>query len=168
MFFGATSLDERRKGMKELIDALSKVQAKDVVFVAAGNIKNMVLPENTKAMGYLNEEQLIQMYQMADVFVCPSLADAGPMMVNQSLMCGTPVVAYPVGVSADWIQTGKTGYLAKYGDADDLAKGIDYLLSTSDNEWNQMSKRCRQIVVEAYANPTKQDSLYELIEELAK
>lgn len=159
VLFGATSLDERRKGMKELIEALPMVQAKDAVFVAAGNIKNMTFPENMIAMGYLNEEQLIQMYQMADVFVCPSLADAGPMMVNQSLMCGTPVVAFPVGVSADLIKTGVTGYLAKSGDSKDLAKGIDFVLQLTPSKWQQVSNNCRQLAIKSYVSPMNKKPL---------
>lgn len=164
VFFGATSLDERRKGMKELIEALPLVQTKDVVYVAAGNIKNLSLPKNTICMGYLSEIQLIQMYQMADVFVCPSLADAGPMMVNQSLMCGTPIVAFPVGVSADLLRTGMTGYLAKYGDSIALAKGIDYILSRSEKEWSQMSIYCRNVAVDTYANPKQKEAISKFIE----
>lgn len=155
VFFGATSLNERRKGIKELIEALPMVQTKGVVFVAAGKTEGLTLPENTLSVGYLNEAQLIQMYQMADVYVCSSLADAGPMMVNQSLLCGTPVVAFPVGVSVELVQTGQTGYLAKYGDSADLAKGIDAVLLLSKNEWKQMSDKCRKIGVDTYANPNE-------------
>lgn len=167
VFFGATSLDERRKGMTELIIALPKVHAKDVVFVAAGNIKNMTLPENTMAMGYLNEEQLIKMYQIADVFVCPSLADAGPMMVNQALMCGTPVVAFPVGVSADLVRTNETGYLAHYGDSNDLANGIDHVLSLPNNQWHHMSINCRKLAMDVYASSDESCNIETLISKLS-
>ena len=155
VFFGATSLNERRKGIKELLDALQFVQTDNVVYVAAGRTEGLMLPDNTIAVGYLNEIQLIQMYQMADVYVCASLADAGPMMVNQSLLCGTPVVAFPVGVSLVLVQTGKTGYQAKYGDSIDLAKGIDAILSLSKKEWKQMSANCRKLGVDTYANPNE-------------
>lgn len=159
VFFGATSLSERRKGIKELLQALPMVQTKDVVFVAAGKIGGLALPENTISVGYLTEPQLIQMYQMADVYVCASLADAGPMMVNQSLLCGTPVVAFPVGVSVELVRTGLTGYLARYGDSVDLAKGIDAVLSLSKNEWKQMSDNCRKLGVDTYANPNEVDTI---------
>jgi len=166
VFFGATSLDERRKGMKELIGAFPEVQTKDVVYIVAGNVKSLSLPDNTIAMGYLNEAQLIQMYQMADVFVCPSLADAGPMMVNQALLCGTPVVAFPVGVSAELVQTGTTGYQAQYGDSADLAKGIDYALSLSSDEWKKMSYNCRKLGIDTYANPNEKNTIQALIEKI--
>ena len=159
VFFGATSLNERRKGIKELLQALPMVQTKGVVFVAAGKTEGLTLPENTLSVGYLNEAQLIQMYQMADVYVCSSLADAGPMMVNQSLLCGTPVVAFPVGVSVELVRTGQTGYLAKYGDSVDLAKGIDAVLSLLKNEWKQMSDNCRKLGVDTYANPHEVDTI---------
>lgn len=167
VFFGATSLDERRKGMKELIDALPEVQTKDVVYMAAGNVKSFSFPDNTIAMGYLSEAQLIQMYQIADVFVCPSLADTGPMMVKQSLICGTPVVAFPVGVSVEMVKAELTGYLARYGDSADLAKGIDTILSLSSKEWQQMSDNCRKLAVDTYANPQKQSVLKDFIEKIA-
>lgn len=166
VFFGATHLNERRKGIKELIDAFPKVQTKDVVYIAAGNVKSLSLPANTIAMGYLNEEQLIQMYQMADVFVCPSLADAGPMMVNQALLCGTPVVAFPVGVSAELVQTGTTGYQAQCGDSADLAKGMDFVLSLSADEWQKMSYNCRKLGIDTYANPNEKNTIQALIEKL--
>lgn len=163
VFFGATSLNERRKGIKELLQALPMVQTKDVVYVAAGKTQGLSLPENTISVGYLDEAQLIQMYQMADVYVCASLADAGPMMVNQALLCGTPVVAFPVGVSVELVQSGHTGYLAKYGDAADLAMGIDSILSLSQNDWKRTSENCRKLGVDTYANPNEKNSIDALI-----
>ena len=168
VFFGATSLNERRKGIKELLEALPLLQSKEVVYVAAGKTQGLALPENTISVGYLNEAQLIQMYQMADVYVCSSLADAGPMMVNQSLMCGTPVVAFPVGVSVELVQTGKTGYLAKYGDSVDLAKDIDAILSLSRKEWKEMSTNCRKLGVDTYANPNEKYTIDALIAKIGK
>lgn len=155
VFFGATSLNERRKGIKELLAALPMVQTREVVFVAAGTTDGLTLPDNALSVGYLDETQLIEMYQMADAYVCSSLADSGPMMVNQALLCGTPVVAFPVGVSVELVQTGQTGYQAKYGDSIDLAKGIDAVLALPLNEWKQMSANCRELGVNTYANPNE-------------
>ena len=166
VFFGATHLSERRKGIAELLNALPLVQSKDVVFVVAGKIENLTLPENTIFVGYVGEKQLIEMYQMADVFACPTLADAGPMMVNQALLCGTPVVAFPVGVSLDLVKTGETGYLAKYKDSVDLAKGIDYVSSLSLKDWQYMSANCRKIGINTFANPNEKNTIQALITKL--
>jgi len=37
-------------------------------------------------------------YQAADFFVNPSINDNGPMMVGEALVCGVPVIAFPVGL----------------------------------------------------------------------
>ena len=44
------------------------------------------------------------------------------------MACGSPVVGFNVGGIPDMVSE-KTGYLAKYKDEDDLAKGIDYILN---------------------------------------
>lgn len=166
VFFGATSLNEPRKGIHILLDAIQQVQNKNVVYMAAGNTKGLELPQDTISLGCLNEEQLIQAYQMADVFVCPTLADAGPMMVRQALMCGTPVVAFPVGISQVLVESGKTGYLAEYGQTENLAQGIDAIVNLSYEEYATMSQTCRKIAVEKCAGNGKQTSIETLIEKL--
>ena len=151
VFFGSSHLDEPRKGMRVLIEALAKVKAQNVFFVVAGGRTLPLHLDNMMIVGYLNEEELIEMYQMSDMFVCPSLADAGPMMVNQSLMCGLPVVSFPVGVSVDLVKTGDTGYLAHFNDSNDLANGIDYISSLSYEEYLEISRNCRDLALRMYA-----------------
>lgn len=168
VFFGATNLNERRKGIKELLEAFPLVQTKDVIYMAAGKVNDLDLPTATIPVGILYEAQLIQMYQMADVYVCPSLADGGPMMVNQAVLCGTPVVAFPVGVSVELVKTGETGYQALYGDPKDLAKGIDYVLNLSQEEWMEMSQKCRKIGVNTYANPNENNTIEAFMKKLCQ
>lgn len=151
VFFGSSHLDEPRKGMQVLFDALDKVSSQNVFYVVAGGKQLPCNKENLKNVGFLNESQLIEIYQLADVFVCPSLADAGPLMVNQSLMCGLPVVAFPVGISIDLVRTGVTGYLAKYNDSQDLSKGIDFIVSLNNDHYYRMSNNCRKQGLQLYA-----------------
>lgn len=143
IFAGATSLNEPRKGMSLLLEALPLIKNTDYLLILAGNHKFPLDEECVFQLGYLDESKLIEAYQVSDVFVCPSIADAGPLMVKQACLCGTPVVAFPVGYSCDLIKTGKTGYLANYRDIEDLARGIDSILSLTDREWESMSDRCR-------------------------
>lgn len=50
-------------------------------------------------------------YAESSFLVSPSVDDAGPMMVGESMMAGRPVVAYPVGVARDIIVDGLSGRL---------------------------------------------------------
>ena len=42
-------------------------------------------------------------------------------------MCDTPVIGFDCTAIPEIVQTGKTGYLAKYKDSDNLAEGISLL-----------------------------------------
>jgi glycosyltransferase involved in cell wall biosynthesis len=143
IFIGSASMKDPRKGMSYLSDALrelahrtnvpeSRLRTEDILLLIAG--KEGVdmfhpLPFPRRELGYLNEEvKLALAYQASDLFVCPSTEDAGPMMIPESMLCGTPVVAFDSGGAPDLIRSLETGYLAKYKDCADLANGILTLL----------------------------------------
>lgn len=140
---GSTFLNEKRKGLSLFVEALMKLSYRNFIVAIAGNQELPIKDGKARVLGYLTEEELIEAYQFSDVFVCPSIADAGPLMVKQACLCGTPIVAFPVGVSVDLVKTGETGYLAEYKNVDDLARGIDSVLSLSEEEWKVMSDKCR-------------------------
>lgn len=147
IFFGSAWLEDPRKGMIYLQDALhqlssmladknSVLSSEEIFLLIAGrNDKNFFesLPFPSRQVGYLRDDVTLALaYQAADVFVCPSTEDAGPMMIAESMLCGTPVVAFNTGGAPDLIETMKTGYLAAYKDSFDLANGIYKLLSANN------------------------------------
>jgi glycosyltransferase involved in cell wall biosynthesis len=87
------------------------------------------IPFKTVFTGHLGDEYSTSLvYNAADVFVAPSLADNLPTTILESLSCGTPVVGFNVGGIPDMISHKTNGYLAKYKDATDLADGIKFCL----------------------------------------
>lgn len=147
IFFGCAKLEDPRKGMNHLRDALfalaarlesggSKVRAEDVLLLVAGESGGNLLdsiPFRRIELGYIREEHRLAMaYQAADLFVCPSVEDAGPLMIPESMLCGTPVVAFDTGGAPDLIRHRETGYLARYADSGDLAQGLFEMLDGRD------------------------------------
>ncbi|MEY3284048.1 MAG: hypothetical protein RIR86_2061 [Acidobacteriota bacterium] len=137
---GASYVDDPRKGMRELVRALhllSPEKCGDLHILLVGlngECWSQELPWPVHYLGEVFDPLLMALaYQSADIFLCPSLADSGPMMIPESLLCGTPVVAFPTGGAPDWIEHGVNGYLARFGDAADFAAGIELLL-TLDRE----------------------------------
>lgn len=163
IFLGAVYMSDLRKGMQYLLESLKLFNDKimgttlenNILLLIAGvNIEEIAgsLPFEYHYLGYVdNTKGIASAYQAADVFVCPSIEDSGPSMINQSIMCGTPVVSFEMGVSPDIVISGKTGYMAKLKDSDDLAQGLFNVLSMSDDQYDKMAKNCRELAVERFS-----------------
>jgi glycosyltransferase involved in cell wall biosynthesis len=156
IFFGAQSLYEERKGIRYLVDALKllhtmlgdNVTLRDqVLVVTAGKSENAAeldIAFEHRHIGFLKGDVMLAAgYQAADVFVNASIEDAGPMMINESLLCGTPVVSFEMGVAIDLVHTDKTGYRAQLRDAQDMATGLRRILEQNDYTFNAMREYCR-------------------------
>jgi glycosyltransferase involved in cell wall biosynthesis len=154
IFFGAQFLKERRKGMSYMLAALENlaqsqsVRAQDVLLVTAGQEfalgPSSMINFSHLHLGFLQEEaRLALAYRAADVFVCPSVEDSGPLMINESMMSGTPVVAFEMGVAGDLIVPGVTGEMAKLYDTSALAEGIGRVLNATVEARLSMSKSAR-------------------------
>ena len=164
VFFGATSLNEKRKGMHLLLNSLEYLTLENVTYLVAGSMPPSDQFNKFTLVGNLTEDQLINAYRAADMFVCPTLEDSGPTMINQAIMCGTPVVSFNTGIGGDLVQTGKTGYQALFNDPKDLAKGITYLYNLSENERIILRKNCRDFAIELYGGMDKyKEKILEII-----
>ena len=148
VLLGAGNLVLARKGVVDYaIPALRRLKelAPDLeVFVLAvgGRGDELELPYASRAVGALSDSIAIALgYQAADVYLCPTIADAGPLMIPESLLCGTPVVAFDVGYAVDLIRDGETGYVVRSRDPADLAQALHELLR--DPEPERRAAACR-------------------------
>lgn len=135
--FFARSADDPRKGSRYVIDAFLSVmknltdeQRSGILIITAGHedtIGNALRPQGiaVKRMGLVDAPTLIRLYQASTAFISPSTDDAGPSMVNQSLLCGTPVISFATGVALDLVNNGTSGWRIPLCDTATLAKAIN-------------------------------------------
>lgn len=131
ILFVAESIDNNRKGFNYLKIAFEQLESEDVVLCAVGN-KNEVLASinNVIELGMINDELLMsKVYSAADVFVIPSLMDNLPNTVLESLMCGTPVIGFPIGGIPDMIENGVNGLITKEISVSSLLETIKLFLT---------------------------------------
>ncbi|MFA7359805.1 MAG: glycosyltransferase [Candidatus Kapaibacterium sp.] len=152
IFIGAKNLQNPRKGFKYLIEALKilydKVPNENIIILISGKIDEDIR-NNIKfkfiSIDYLDQEKDLPLaFSASDVFVSPSIEDTGPTMVNLSLMCGTPVVAFRTGVANDLIIENETGLLADIYNSNQLADCILKIITLTYTEKIILSQRCRK------------------------
>lgn len=153
LFFGCQDLSDKRKGMDLLVIALDRLfeqmteeQRSSTLVLTAGRkdkeITNCIRFDIVEK-GYVDFETLADLYSLADVFLSPSIVDAGPMMIAQAIMCGTPVVSFKIGLALDLVDGKGTGYCAEVGNKDDFVEGIIKYLFAKNKE--EISKICRDV-----------------------
>ena len=157
IFFGAQSLNDVRKGFKYLLQALQifaaklsyKEKAEVLLLIAGRDIESIKseLPFDYQYIGYVSPTKLPFVYSAASIFVSPSVNDAGPSMVNQSLSCSTPVIAFEMGTALDMVKGHNTGYCAKLFDSVDLAEGIGKFYKMPLEDYLKVRKECRTIAM---------------------
>ena len=158
VFFGASSLAEKRKGFRFLIDALSLFAAdhpelaKGVSLLVAGREFPPELRQlnfQTRYLGVFGDQRSLALaYQAADLFVSPSIDDSGPMMVLEALLCGTPIVAFPIGYARDLVRDGALGELAALAESRSLAASMARVLSLDGTSVAHLRERCRRVAFE--------------------
>lgn len=132
---GAGNLVHPRKGVVEYgIPALRRLQElgpERSIFVLSVGARGdeLELPVPGRALGPLSDPAAMALcYRAADAYLCPTIADAGPLMIPEALMCGTPVVAFDVGYAVDLVHDGETGYVVRSREPGDLASALAELL----------------------------------------
>ena len=127
---GAGNLRDKYKGFNYLINLLNKVK-KDhlVVTFGSGALNKNEIPQRIINLGYIdNNKDLSTLYNSADVFLAPSVAEAFGKTFAEAQACGLQVVCFNKTGPEDIVEHLKTGYLAKFEDEKDLLKGLRFCL----------------------------------------
>lgn len=155
ILFGAQDLTDHRKGMIYLIEALNllyeSLPATDrerILLLSIGKDDDQLSDKikiSRKHLGYVEYSLLPEIYSLADVFLSPSVNDAGPSMVNQSLACGTPVVAFEMGTALDVVKGRGTGATVPLGDTVAFSYAISDIYSLPQSSYSELRARCRKV-----------------------
>lgn len=99
ILFVANDVNNKRKGIEDLREALEKLQNENIFLCTIGK-QSMQLLENIpqKNFGFITEDKTAALiYAACDLFVLPSHAENFPNTVCEALCSGKPVVAYNMG-----------------------------------------------------------------------
>ena len=161
---GAHSLAAQWKGVAllgEALDRLSNGRFHLVTFGLSGGGGERLADWHTH-LGFIDYDRARALaYCAADLFVHPSLADNLPQTIAESLACGTPVVALPVGGVPEMVIPGETGWLAREATAEALADTLRLAIQQV-RDGLDLRERCRQFAEKNY-NLRTQAARYEAL-----
>ncbi|PSB59042.1 glycosyltransferase family 4 protein [Chamaesiphon polymorphus] len=157
IMFGATDLNDARKGgdllLKSLQNLPESIKSETILLTFGSGGEEIAQQVGMKVvnLGYLNNDREKSIaYSAADLFIFPTRADNLPLVLQESIACGTPMVSFKIGGVPDLVRPGVTGYLAEPEDPIDLCNGIVELLK-DDRLRQVMSVNCREIALAEYA-----------------
>lgn len=95
----------------------SKIKKTTYEKIISGLIEQYNLENVVYFVGMCNEQQMVEQYLKANVFVCPSSIENSPNSVGEAMLLGTPVVASNVGGTNCLLTHNEEGFLYQ-SDAD--------------------------------------------------
>lgn len=160
MVLGVANVWDDRKGLGDFI-LLAELLPDGFQIVLVGLTQKQLERLPRKMIGIRKTENLLELaelYTAADVFVNPTYEDTFPTVNLEAMACGTPVVTYQTGGSAESIQG--CGKAVKQGDIYALRESVEALCA------QELSHKCVEHVRAHYGKEARFQDYVNLYKEL--
>lgn len=133
------STDDREKGHDRVIRILPKLRKRfpGLVYIIGGDgndrsrlegiADQLGVSENCRFIGRISEDEMVDHYRLADVFVMPSKKEGFGIVYLEAMACGIPAVGLNVDGSVDPLDACNLGHAVPEGA---LADTLDDILSS--------------------------------------
>jgi len=91
--------------------------------------QSLKISERVKFLGYVRHDEIAKFYNVADVYVLPSLWEEWSNTIMEAMSCGVPVIATNVGSNPYLVKDTETGFLVSPKNPSILAEKIAYVLN---------------------------------------
>lgn len=139
LFVAELSVANPFKGGDILIEIIQSLTHRtDILFLTIGG--NTSDYSNVVSLPYIADEQIIsELYSLSDIMLYPTKADNLPLVVLESMACGTPVIASDIGGISEIIDDKNNGYLISNNCKTEFINSLFTFYAMSDNEKNRVS-----------------------------
>ncbi|MEO2553649.1 glycosyltransferase, partial [Enterococcus casseliflavus] len=118
---------DNRKGLNYFFELASLTDHK-IIIIGKMDSKNKKIISSMQSITHIeqtaNQQELAKYYREALIFVNPTLQDNYPTTNLEAISCGTPVVTFDTGGSAEEINT-NTGVVCKTKKTSEIILGIE-------------------------------------------
>ena len=149
LFVGRLAVE---KNVDVLIEAISRTDpALDIGLDIIGDgeqrdrlsaqIVELGLQDRVRMQGHVDDDALRRAYRRADVFCQPGTAELQSLVSLEAMSASRPVVLANALALPHLVEEGVNGYLFEPGDAQDLARMLERVLTASEGERRRMGER---------------------------
>jgi colanic acid/amylovoran biosynthesis glycosyltransferase len=136
IYVGRLSSEKGVDLLPEISRALYKLDSTiEIQIIGDGELKEFVMREkcneNVHMVGRVSNDELIGHYNEARLTLIPSRTEGMPTVALESMLCGTPVLATPVGSLPDLIINDVNGYFIQDLEPQAIASKIVEILSSN-------------------------------------
>lgn len=129
---------EYKKGIDILIEACSKIDRNDFCIVLLGDGDLNYVQDSINKFE-MNEKVIlkkfrdpVELYSVFDLFVLPSRNEGFGLVAVEAMMMGVATIRSDSAGAYDMIMNGRTGYIFKNEDIEELKNQIEYLLKNEE------------------------------------
>lgn len=98
--------------------------------------------------GQLAHEEVLQLYQEADLFILPSISEGIPVVLMEAMQSGLPVIATNITGIPELVEEGLTGFLIPPADPRALAEKI--LMAMHEKQITEIARAAKEKIARDY------------------
>lgn len=110
------------------------------------------LPAGTRFSYRPPQQEIRNIYARCDVWVTASRSEGFNLPAMEAMACRTPVVSTRTGWPEEAVKTGWNGVLVDIDDVEGLARGVEWVLSQTNDAWKVLSTNALATVAESSWN----------------
>lgn len=108
-------------------------QDPNYLFITIGNSKDKKVSECLREIWRVNHDTMAKYFNVADIFLYPTLMDSFGLVVAEALACKCPVLTFQTGWVPELVEHKKNGYIAPRKDYEELKRWFERILQNKDS-----------------------------------
>ncbi len=167
---------DKNKAVDILIKALKNLNTTNTLLLVAGEgpeKKNLEalstrlgIRGQVKFIGFKNRTELLELYNIADIFALSSYAEGLPRVLIEAMACGCIPIATDVGGVSSVVSDGINGFTVHSGNPEMFSEKINTVICFSEKKKNEMQRKTRQTVVEKFDSKRTLNLLIRSVQEI--
>lgn len=168
LYAAEMGVDTPYKGGAVVREVTARLDGLDeVAVVTIGDRSAKVNERHFQIPPVRDEGTMAKVYAACDMLLYPTKADNLPLVVLESMACGTPVVASAIGGIPEIITHGSNGYLVTdFDSADAFMSQIAVYREMSEDGRSELAREAHSTVTQCFSMKRMQESYMGLYKEL--